>query len=158
MWVAAAAIKISVLPVVAVRLVRAERAVVVGTFVAASGVGAAATVAFGTAWLSVLGGLAHREATASIPMRLANLGLGEPLALTLSYATLVVAATWLALQALRGRHRLALTACVVLITSPWLLPWYAALPVGLAAVEEDAAAQLLALSLTAYLLPDRIPV
>jgi hypothetical protein len=98
MWVAAAAIKISVLPIVAVRLLRADRAVVVGTFVAAAGVGVAATLAFGMAWLSVLGGLAHREATASIPMRLAKLGFGEPLALTLSYATLVVAATWLTAQ------------------------------------------------------------
>jgi Glycosyltransferase family 87 len=158
MWVAAAAIKISVLPIVAVRLLRAERTVVVGTLVAAAVVAVAATLAFGTAWLSVLGGLAHREATASIPMRLANLGLGEPFALAVAYGTLLIAATWLTLQALRGRHRLALTACVVLITSPWLLPWYAVLPVGLAAVEEDAAAQLLALSLTAYLLPDRIPV
>jgi Glycosyltransferase family 87 len=158
MWIAAAAIKITVLPIVAVRLLRAERSVVVATACAATAVGVAATLAFGTAWLSVLGGLAHREATASIPMRLAHVGLGEPLALALAYGLLLVAAAWLTLQALRGRNRLALTACVVLITSPWLLPWYAALPVGLAAVEEDSVAQLLALSLTAYLLPDRIPI
>jgi glycosyl transferase family 87 len=158
MWIAAAAIKISVLPIVAVRLLRADRRVVVATLLVAAAVAAVATVAFGTAWLSVLGAVAHREATASIPMRLANVGLGEPLALALTYGLLLIAATWLTLQAVRGRHRLAMTACVVLITSPWLLPWYAALPVALAAVEEDGAAQLLALSLTAYLLPDRIPV
>ena len=42
-------------------------------------------------------------------------------------------------------------------TTPWLLPWYATWPVVLAAVEEDAVAQVLALGLAVYLLPDRVP-
>jgi hypothetical protein len=39
----------------------------------------------------------------------------------------------------------------------WLLPWYATWPIALAAVEEDAAAQILAVAGAAYLLPARVP-
>jgi hypothetical protein len=38
------------------------------------------------------------------------------------------------------------------------LPWYASWPVALAAVEEDAAAQVLALAVAAYLLTARVPL
>jgi hypothetical protein len=39
-----------------------------------------------------------------------------------------------------------------------VLPWYSTWPVALAAVEEDAAAQIAAIGLAAYFLPDRIPL
>ena len=46
----------------------------------------------------------------------------------------------------------------VLLTSTWLLPWYAGWVVPLAAVEEDQLAWALALAFTAYLLPDGVPL
>jgi hypothetical protein len=46
----------------------------------------------------------------------------------------------------------------MLCASPWLLPWYAAWVIPLAAVEEDVVAWSLALALSVYLLPDRIPL
>jgi hypothetical protein len=45
-----------------------------------------------------------------------------------------------------------------LLTSPWVLPWYSTWPVALAAVGDDVLAQVVALALVAYLLPDRIPL
>ena len=116
--------------------------------------GSAFSFAFGTAWFSGLRSFGTREATFSIPSRLAALGLGEVPAFTLSAVVLVAGGAWLLREAVRGRPRIALGACLLLLTSPWLLPWYAALPVGLAAVEEDAAAQVIAICLAAYLLPD----
>jgi len=57
---------------------------------------------------------------------------------------------------------LALTMCVasglLLLGTPWLLPWYAVWAVPLAAVEEDMAAWIMTLVLCAYLLPDRVPI
>lgn len=65
---------------------------------------------------------------------------------------------WLLLQAYRGRPRLGLAALLVLVVSSWLLPWYVVWPVVLVAVDDDPAAQLLALCLCAYLLPQRVLV
>ncbi len=158
LWIAAAAIKLVALPLLVLRFVRPRRAAVVGAFAAAAAVALAATLAFGTAWVSALSAVASREAASSIPVRLANAGLGEPLAFAFAYGALLIGALWLLVQALRGRRRLALGACVLLVTSPWILPWYAIWPVALAAVEEDATAQIFALSLAAYLLPDRVPI
>jgi hypothetical protein len=45
----------------------------------------------------------------------------------------------------------------MLSASPWLLPWYGVWAISLAAVEEDTVACVLALALSAYLLPDRLP-
>ena len=53
---------------------------------------------------------------------------------------------------------IALTSSLLLVGTPWLLPWYAVWAVPLAAVEEDALAWVLTLALCAYLLPDRVPV
>jgi hypothetical protein len=46
---------------------------------------------------------------------------------------------------------------LLVLTTPWLLPWYATWPIALAAVEDDAAAQILAVAVAAYLLPARVP-
>jgi hypothetical protein len=56
------------------------------------------------------------------------------------------------------RPRLALGTLLMLFASPWLLPWYGVWAISLAAVEEDTCACVLALALSAYLLPDRIPL
>jgi hypothetical protein len=157
-WIAAAAIKASALLLLPLALVRSRRGVVVGVLAAGAGLVIAATLSFGTAWLSGFGGLQTREAAFSIPSRLAQLGLGESTAFSLARAGLVVGMIWLAVEAARGRVRLALGACLVLVTSPWILPWYAIWPVGLAAAEEDGLAQVLAIALAMYVLPDRVPM
>ena len=47
---------------------------------------------------------------------------------------------------------------LVLVATPWLLPWYATWAVPLAAVEEDRLVWVLALAFSAYILPDGIPL
>ncbi len=68
------------------------------------------------------------------------------------------ASLWLARDALRGRAHLGRAACLVLATSPYLAVWYLAWAVPLAAPEEDRLARLGVLALTAYLLPQTIPL
>jgi hypothetical protein len=89
---------------------------------------------------------------------LEHFGVPERAAHLFAAAALVVGGLLLLRQALRGRTRLALGACLLVLTTPWLLPWYATWPVALAAVEEDdAVAQVLALAIAAYLLSARVP-
>jgi hypothetical protein len=65
---------------------------------------------------------------------------------------------WLLLEAWRGRARLALCAGFLLLTTSWLVPWYAVWVVPLAAIEDDRAARLLAVGLSAYLLRGAVPL
>jgi hypothetical protein len=58
----------------------------------------------------------------------------------------------------RGEPRLGRAACLVLATTPYLAVWYLAWAVPLAAADEDRAAWLAVLALTAYLLPQTIPL
>ena len=51
-----------------------------------------------------------------------------------------------------------LSAGLLLVATPWLIAWYAVWAVPLAAVEEDRAARLLALGLSAYLLRNAVPL
>ena len=136
---------------------RSRRAVWLGAAAAAAAVSIAATAAFGTAWLSALVGIGSRESKYALPVRLEQIGIPDRVAHALAIVALVGVGAWLLRQARRGRPRLALGACLLVLTTPWLLPWYATWPVALAAVEEDALAQVVALSIAAYLLPARIP-
>ncbi len=117
-------------------------------------VAAAATAAYGLDWLHFLGPLArnaNKETAYALPHR-----LGLP-----SWAGFVafgIAYVWLLREAWRGRARLALCACLLLLTTPYLISWYTAWAVPLAAVEEDRTARALALALSAYLLVQRIPI
>jgi hypothetical protein len=61
-------------------------------------------------------------------------------------------------RALLGQARMALAACLMLATTPWVAAWYTAWPVPLAAAEDDGRAQLAALALCAYLLPQSVPL
>ena len=72
-------------------------------------------------------------------------------------AALLAGLAWRARESLRGRARLVLAACHVLLTTPYLAVWYLAWTVPLVAVEEDRTATLLCLGLCAYLLPQTIP-
>ena len=53
---------------------------------------------------------------------------------------------------------LARAACLLLLTTPWLAPWYTVWAVPLAAAEDDRTAQLVALAICAYVLPQTIPI
>ena len=109
---------------------------------------------FGTAWITTLGVFAHRTSDWAIPSRLHQVGLPRWLALL----PLVALTPLLVRSARRGRPRMALASMLVLVATPWLLPWYAAWVVPLAAVEEDRLVWVLALAFCAYILPDGIPL
>ena len=64
----------------------------------------------------------------------------------------------LARRALRGRARTGLAAGLLLLATPYLAPWYLIWTAPLAAAEDDGQAQVLALALGAYLLPQTIPL
>ena len=133
---------------------REARASAVGFLVAAAAIATAAFLAFGTSWLTTIAPVAQRHAAWALPSRLGALGLPGWLALL----PLAIAVPWLVRSAKAGRGRLALTSSLLLVGTPWLLPWYAVWAVPLAAVEEDALAWVLTLALCAYLLPDRVPI
>ena len=131
---------------------------VVGTAVLLS---ALATWLYGVDWLRAaepLAGNAARETSYALPSRLEQLGLPHGVALGVSLAALVAGLFWLARAATHGRVRLGLAACLVLVTTPYLAVWYLAWAVPLAAPEEERASRLAALALTAYLLPQTIPL
>jgi hypothetical protein len=124
--------------------------------------GVVATWRYGVHWLGALGPLADsasRRTSYSLPSRLDQLGLPHGAALGISIAILGVGLVWLARDSLAGRARLGAAACLVLATTPYLAVWYLAWAVPLAAPEDDdRLARLAALGLTAYLLPQTIPL
>lgn len=137
-------------------LARRRHALLIATsFVLATvAICAGAFVLFGTAWVGALLPFAHRRAGYSLPSRLAQAGIPGWLAVL----PLLAALPWLVRSAWRGRPKRALATTLLLFASPWLLPWYAVWVVPLAAIEDDAAAWILALAFSAYLLPDRVPL
>jgi hypothetical protein len=157
-WILAAAIKFPALLLLLLQLVRSRRGVWIGAGLAAVVAGAVSTLAFGTAWLAAGSHLAGREAHFGLPSRLDQLGITDDVSRGLAYAALAAGALYLARCAVRGRTRLALCAALFVFTSPWVLPWYSTWPVVIAAVEDDALAQVVALGLALYLLPDRVPL
>jgi alpha-1,6-mannosyltransferase len=141
---------------------RGRRTGLVG-FVVVAAIGAGlATLRYGVEWLGVLGPLtdnAARRTSYALPSRLEELGLPHGAALGVALALLVAGLAWFAVEAHRGRSRLGRAACLVLATTPYLVVWYLAWAVPLAAPEDDdRAARLGALALTAYLLPQTIPL
>jgi hypothetical protein len=129
-----------------------------------AGVAAVAALAswrYGTAWLDAVRPLARNAATQTsyaVPHRLEQLGLPHGVALALVGVAAAAAFAWLLVEGRRGRVRLGLAACVLLLATPYLAPWYLVWAVPLAAAEDDRTAQWLALALTAYLVPQTIPV
>jgi alpha-1,6-mannosyltransferase len=157
LWILAAFVKAPALLLLPLQLVRSSRRFWAGCIFAGMTGSIAATVAFGSSWLGALGRLTPNESRYAIPSRLEQLGVPDQVARALAATVLAIGGIWLLRQAWHGRRRLALGACLLLLTTPWLLPWYATWPVVLAAVEEDTVAQVLALVLAAYVLPDRVP-
>jgi len=137
---------------------RSARLLAVGFLITLAAIGTGACLAFGSAWLTALVPLARHHAGFSLPSRLVALGFPRPLADLSAALPLLVALPWLLRDARVGRPRLALATGLMVIASPWVLPWYAVWIVPLAAIEEDRLAWVLALTVCAYLLPDRIPL
>jgi hypothetical protein len=120
-----------------------------------------ATWRYGLDWLGALGPLAdnaERETRYAIPSRLEQLGLPDGVALGVAMVVLATGLGWLARDAWRGNARLGLAACLVLATTPYLVVWYLAWAVPLAAAEDDRLAKLGVVAFTAYLLPQTIPL
>lgn len=153
----AGGLKWVVLGVLPLKLLSAERKqallIALGFALTSACVAAIACFFFGTAWVTTLGTFAHRRSDWAFPSRLQQLGLPRWLALL----PLVVFLPLLVRSARAGRPRLGLASLLVLFATPWLLPWYAAWAVPLAAVEEDRWAWVLTLAFCAYILPDGVP-
>jgi len=133
----------------------------VGFGLTAAAVVAVATWRYGLDWLRAFGPLvrtAEEQTSFALPQRLEQLGAPHAAALGLAAVVLAAGLAWLAREALRGRVLLARAACLLLVTTPWLAPWYAVWALPLAAAEDDRRAQLAALALCAYLLPQTIPI
>jgi len=156
LWMLAAAVKAPALLLLPLQLARAGRRFWAACAAAGIAGSLAATLVFGSSWLTI-GRLGRGEARYAIPVRLEQFGVPDRAAHLIAAAALVVGGLWLLRQALQGRTRLALGACLLVLTTPWLLPWYATWPVALAAVEEDAVARVLAVAIAAYLLSARVP-
>jgi hypothetical protein len=163
-WAAAVLVKWVPLVFLPLRALAARRTGIArnlfGFLLAALVLLALATVRYGFGWLEAFGPLArnaNHETSYALPHRLQDLGVPHGLAVALFAAGLAVAFAYLVREALRGRARLALAACALMLAAPWLVVWYLVWAVPLAAAEDDRTAQLLALALCAYLLPQTIP-
>jgi alpha-1,6-mannosyltransferase len=129
--------------------------------VTAIAVSVLATWVYGLDWLRALGPLtdnAERQTRYALPSRLEQVGVPHGMALALAVAVFVGGLAWLARDAARGQARLGRAACLVLATTPYLVVWYLAWAVPLAAGEDDRPARLAVLAFTAYLLPQTIPL
>jgi hypothetical protein len=132
-----------------------------GFALAVAAVAGIATWLYGRDWLRAFGPLARNaegQTSFAFPQRLEQLGVPHGLALGLATAVLAGGLLWLAREALRGRVWLARAACLLLLTTPWLVPWYVVWAVPLAAAEDDRRAQFVSLALCAYVLPQTIPI
>jgi hypothetical protein len=154
-WVAAVPLALLVLAARA----RGRLSLVAGLATAAALLAALATAWFGAAWLDAFSAGA-RDATwtssLSMPFRLEQLGLPHRVALAVPSVAFAVSYAALAWQAWHGKPRPALAFGALLLTTTWLVPWYAIWLVPFAALEDDRASRLLALGLTAYLLRDAV--
>jgi alpha-1,6-mannosyltransferase len=164
-WAASIAVKWVALVFLPLRALEARRhgrrAGHAGFAAAAVVLAGLATARYGTGWLDALGPVGRnlREgARYSIPSRLESIGFPHGLAVGLLAGLFALAYLWLLREAWRGRARLGLAACLLIVAAPWLVPWYVVWAVPFAAVEEDRWAQALSLALTAYLLRDAVPL
>jgi hypothetical protein len=164
-WVLAAAVKWVPLLLFPLRVLesraRGRSVGHLGFAAAAVVVVAAATLRYGTGWLHAFGPLArnaNHETTWSIPHRLEQLGLPHAAALAIVAVAFAAAYALLAREAWRGRARLGLATCAILLALPYLVVWYLVWALPLAAAEDDEAAGLLSLALCAYLLRQPVPL
>jgi hypothetical protein len=132
-----------------------------GFLVAALAIGGIALARYGSAWLHAFGPLArnaNHETRWALPHRLEQLGAPRGVAIALFAAAFAVVYAWLAREAWRGRARLGLATCALLLAAPYLVVWYVVWALPLAAAEDDEPAALLSLALCAYLLRQTVPL
>jgi Glycosyltransferase family 87 len=164
-WALAIAIKWVPLVFLLLRLLadrrERRRATTAGVLASAVGIAIAASWRYGWHWLGAVAPLARNawlETSYALPHRLEGLGLPRSFAVGAALAVLLVGLGWLACQAMAGRARNAMAACLILATSPYLAVWYLGWVVPLAAADEDdRTARIVTLGLCAYLLPQTIP-
>jgi hypothetical protein len=133
----------------------------VGFAAAAAAVALLALVRYGTQWLHVFASLARNangETSWALPHRLEQAGAPRWLAIAVFGVAFALAYAWLVREAWRGRARLGLATCALLLAAPYLVVWYVVWAVPLAAAEDDEPAALLSLALCAYLLRQTIPL
>lgn len=166
MWALAIAVKWVPLVFLGLRALEArtrrERVGLAGLAATAAVVAALASWRYGWRWLAALAPLADNarlETRYALPHRLQGLGVPRDVALGLAAAVLLAGLAWLARSAARGRARLALSACLLLVTTPYLAVWYLGWAVPLAAADDDdGLARVGTLALSAYLLPQTFPL
>jgi hypothetical protein len=132
-----------------------------GFALAAAAVAGLAFIRYGTGWLHAFGPLArnaNHETRWALPHRLEQIGVPHALAIALFAAAFAVVFAWLAREAWRGKARLGLATCALLLATPYLVVWYVVWALPLAAAEDDEPAALLSLALCAYLLRQTIPL
>lgn len=136
-----------------------------GGWIAAIGIAAAAFLAFGWDWLAgfgLAGENQSRTSYMSIPITTARLTGLDPGAVRLAAAILFATAiAYLLVWTWRGNdwvRAAAWAALALLLATAWLLPWYLIWVLPLAAISRDRPLQLLTLALTAYQLGARIPL
>ncbi|MFN2472094.1 MAG: glycosyltransferase 87 family protein [Gaiellaceae bacterium] len=123
--------------------------------------GALSTWRYGLGWLRALEPVARKageQTSVALPSRLADLGMSRALAAGVLAVGFAAAYVLLLRQAARGHARLALASALFLLASPWLVVWYLPWSVALAAAEEDRTARWLTIALSAYLLPQAVPL
>jgi alpha-1,6-mannosyltransferase len=164
LWALAIAVKWVPLLFLALRAVEARAArrptAHLGFGLAAAAIVVAATVRYGLQWplaFVPLAGNAALETSYAVPSRLEQIGAPHAVALVFAGAALLAGLAWLFREAARGRARLGLAACLVLVTTPYLAVWYLGWAVPLAAADDDDAAIGASVLLCAYLLPQTIP-
>jgi hypothetical protein len=122
---------------------------------------AISTIAFGPWWIRAtvpVSNQLQRSSTISTTYWLTKLGGTQHQWTLVLAACFALAYLWLLREAWRGRTRFALCAGLFCLSLSWLTPWYAIWPLALAAIEEDAAATVLALALGGYVLWDALPL
>ena len=116
-------------------------------------IAAVSTAFFGVRWVGAAAVGAHSASPIGGVHFLTEAGLRHRDAVALGGLVFVAVYAVLLRQAwVNGRARLSLAATALCFCSSLLRPWYAIWPVALAAVEEDAFAQVAAYALSAYLL------
>jgi hypothetical protein len=128
--------------------------------VSAAAAAAVASALYGWWWIRALAPISNQlqaESAIGAPHRLAQLGVPLHWAQVALVALFILGYAWLLREAWRGRPRRSLAAGGVCLATSWLTPWYLAWPLAYAAVDDDDAATVLALLLSAYGLLASVP-
>jgi hypothetical protein len=122
---------------------------------------AVATSFYGGAWLRAALPIAHdfnSGTKTSIAHLLRALGVPHLAATVVVLGSCALAYAWLLTRKRITNVRLGLGAGLLLVATPWLLPWYLLWSLPLAAAEDDAIALGLSVLLSGYMLEARAPL